>query len=60
MRTVAHDAIRWRKSSKSNDDGACVELAHTLKAMRDSKNPDGPVLAFAGRSPIESLVELAR
>jgi hypothetical protein len=37
--------IRWRKSSRSGQDTACVELAHTGAAVRDSKNPDGPTLA---------------
>ena len=34
----------WRKSSYSGEGatGNCVELA--LGAVRDSKNPDGPVL----------------
>lgn len=37
--------LRWRKSSRSGGNGgACVELAHTLGAVRDSKNPSGPVL----------------
>ena len=38
--------IRWRKSSRSGGNGGdCVELAHTRDAVRDSKNPGGPVLA---------------
>ncbi|MEU1754266.1 DUF397 domain-containing protein [Micromonospora matsumotoense] len=41
---------RWRKSSRSNGQGgACVEVADNLAgvvAVRDSKDPDGPVLAF--------------
>lgn len=38
----------WRKSSHSDDQGHCVEVADstTLIAIRDSKNPDGPVLTF--------------
>lgn len=35
--------LRWRKSSSSQNDGNCVELAHTRDLVRDSKNP-GPVL----------------
>jgi hypothetical protein len=41
----------WRKSSHSGGSGGqCVELATTcgLTAVRDSKNPDGPQLVFAG------------
>ncbi|MGQ0717441.1 MAG: DUF397 domain-containing protein [Pseudonocardiales bacterium] len=40
----------WRKSSRSNGGGggACVEVAEfpDQVAMRDSKDPAGPVLAF--------------
>ena len=32
---------RWRKSSRSTNTATCVELAHTLDAVRDSKNPTG-------------------
>jgi hypothetical protein len=37
----------WRKSSHSTDNGGdCVEVARTpgAVAVRDSKDPDGPVL----------------
>lgn len=41
---------RWRKSSYSgNGGGNCVEVASLADgtiAVRDSKNPDGPVLTF--------------
>ena len=41
-------APSWRKSSYSgNGGGDCVEVARNLPgvvAVRDSKNPDGPVL----------------
>lgn len=30
----------WRKSSKSNTGGQCVEVRHDLAALRDSKRPD--------------------
>ncbi|MBC6468200.1 DUF397 domain-containing protein [Actinomadura alba] len=42
-------AARWRKSSHSGgDSGDCVEIAGLPGgvAVRDSKNPDGPVLSF--------------
>lgn len=50
----------WRRSSYSGGEGgACVEvvdgLTHVLP-VRDSKNPDGPVLAF-GRAGWSSFVE---
>lgn len=48
---------RWRKSTHSTNNGSCVELAQLAKcvAVRDSKNPDGPKLAFA-RSDFRRLV----
>ncbi|MEU6065872.1 DUF397 domain-containing protein [Streptomyces sp. NPDC047082] len=44
------NAIRWRKSSYSGDQGGnCVEVAElpaAAVAVRDSKNSTGPILAF--------------
>jgi Domain of unknown function (DUF397) len=37
--------IAWRKSSFSSNGTSCVEVASHLVAVRDSKNPDGPVLS---------------
>jgi hypothetical protein len=34
---------RWRRSSRSVSGSDCVELAHTLDAVRDSKNPATPL-----------------
>jgi len=42
----------WRKSARSGNGGNCVEVATNLLEtqglvfVRDSKNPDGPALAF--------------
>jgi hypothetical protein len=39
----------WRKSRYSNGQAECVQVARNLPgivAVRDSKNPDGPALAF--------------
>jgi len=41
--------MKWRKASKSGKDGDCVEVARVdanTVAVRDSKNPNGPVLRF--------------
>ncbi|WP_371647510.1 DUF397 domain-containing protein [Streptomyces mirabilis] len=44
-------AVQWRKSSYSGDQGGqCIEITETLDttiAVRDSKNPTGPILTIA-------------
>ena len=37
-------SLRWRKASRSQNTADCVEIAHTLDRMRDSKNASGPAL----------------
>lgn len=42
--------LRWRKSTRSAQNGACVELAALpdgTVGVRDSKDPNGPVLTFS-------------
>ncbi|AXI79456.1 DUF397 domain-containing protein [Peterkaempfera bronchialis] len=42
----------WHKSSHSNGDSTCVEVAPTPDggaSIRDSKNPHGAVLTFTAR-----------
>lgn len=40
--------VMWKKSTKSNNNGACVEVRSTDDEIqvRDSKNPSGSVLSF--------------
>ena len=48
--TPDEPGLVWRKSSKSGGQGGqCVETANLPeggRAVRDSKNPEGPVLVF--------------
>ncbi|MEY9962193.1 hypothetical protein ABIA33_000214 [Streptacidiphilus sp. MAP12-16] len=45
------NSLNWRKSSYSGN-GQCVEVAapHTGVAVRDSKDPMGPSLAFTSEA----------
>lgn len=50
--------VTWRKSSYSSQEGGtCVELANldTATGVRDSTDPDGPVLHF-GRDAMAGLL----
>lgn len=49
IEVAALGGARWRKSSYSSDTGGdCIEVASlpSLTAIRDSKDPEGPVLTF--------------
>ncbi|MEV4575910.1 DUF397 domain-containing protein [Nonomuraea jabiensis] len=53
---------QWQKATFSNSQGNCVEfarLAPDVVAMRDSKNPTGPVLVFE-RDVIAGFVRQVR
>ena len=51
MRSIDLSTVFWRASSYSNQDGgACIEVSDdfdTVVPVRDSKNPQGPVVVFA-------------
>ncbi|MEV6973591.1 DUF397 domain-containing protein [Kitasatospora sp. NPDC093806] len=43
------DSAQWRKSTYSNGQGDCIEIADGLAdivPVRDSKDPNGPTLTF--------------
>lgn len=48
MRAVDFSSARWRKARASDSQNACVEVAYRdgVIGMRDSKDPEGPVLRF--------------
>ena len=46
----------WRTSSYSGgENNECIQVANTLEALRDSKNPDGGVLRADVRGMIETI-----
>jgi hypothetical protein len=52
----------WRKSTRSSSEGACVEVAAVdpAIAVRDSKDPNGPTLAFGRRAWREFTTDIKR
>jgi hypothetical protein len=46
---------RWKKASFSGPETNCVEVAYTLREVRDSKNPTGSTLKVDVRSFIAAL-----
>lgn len=51
--------LRFRKSSYSPNGGSCVELARYGErfAVRDSKDPSGPILSGFTTADLHSFVE---
>jgi hypothetical protein len=62
---IVSDAERaglvWKKASASTSYGQCVELASATGgvAIRDSKDPDGPILLYA-RAEFKAFLDGAR
>jgi len=54
--------MNWRKSTYSLSNGNCVEVGtgQALVAVRDSKDPDGPVIDVSLRAWIEFTEHLKR
>jgi hypothetical protein len=48
MDTTHPSRTRWRKPARSGSNGNCVEIAATATAIavRDSRDPHGPRIAF--------------
>jgi Domain of unknown function (DUF397) len=42
------EGLAWRKANSSTANGQCVEIASAAGniAIRDSKDPDGPILVY--------------
>lgn len=53
-------ASSWRKASRSGSQSDCVEVANTLSALRDSKDPGGGMLAANGRFMLDVLVAVVK
>jgi hypothetical protein len=54
--------LRWRKATRSNPTGACVELAELPEgkvALRNSRHPAGATLVFT-RAAIAALLVAAK
>ena len=53
--------LAWLKARSSGANGQCVEIASAVGniAIRDSKDPDGPILVYT-RSEFEAFLEGAR
>ena len=61
---MTHPRPWWRKSSYSNAQQSCVEVGHEgpAVAVRDTKDPDGPAVAFtpAGWQAFTRRLQAAR
>ena len=49
---MIEEPLRFKKASYSGAQSACVEVAHTLGQVRDSKTPTSPTL----RADIRALI----
>jgi hypothetical protein len=52
---MSQESLRFKKARASAAQSACVEVAHTLGHVRDSKAPGGPVLAGDMRALVAAV-----
>lgn len=50
----------WRKSTYSTYEPGCVDVRRDLRAIRDTKDPDGPVLAGDVRQLVKLTTTVTR
>ena len=44
---MSMEFYRWRKATASGQETDCIEVAHTMGVIRDSKNTAGPMLSVS-------------
>ena len=61
MSVESPEPVMWLKSRKSGANGQCVEVAETrgMIAVRDSKDPSGPILTYT-RAEWEAFLDGAK
>jgi Domain of unknown function (DUF397) len=61
LSTSERDGLAWLKAQSSTANGQCVEIAAAAGniAIRDSKDPDGPVLVYSA-SEFRAFLDGAR
>jgi hypothetical protein len=57
---IDFDRAVWRKSTRTQQSGQCVEVAavESKVAVRDSKDPSGPTLVFTSENFARFLIGL--